>query len=98
MNIFEDYLNKITFLILKNQNFLKLNNLDNFKGVIVETPPAEFNFDLSSNICLVLGKKNKTNPKELANKIKEILTKNLKDFDKIDIAGPGFLNFKLSNI
>ena len=33
MNIFEEYLNKITALILKNQNFLKLDNLNKFKGM-----------------------------------------------------------------
>ena len=31
MNIFEEYLNKITNLILKNQKFLKLNTINNFK-------------------------------------------------------------------
>ena len=97
MNIFEDYLKKINKLILENQKFLELKNLNDFKGVIVETPPSEFNFDLSCNISLVLGKVNKINPKELANKIKELIVKNLKDFVNIEIAGPGFLNLKLSN-
>jgi len=97
MNIFEEYLNKIIELINKNQKSLGLSNLNNFKGVTVETPPTEFNFDLSCNACLVLGKKNKINPKVLANNIKELIEKNFNDFDKIEIAGPGFLNLKLSN-
>ena len=97
MNIFEEYLNKITILILKNQKFLELGNLNNFKGVIVETPPSEFNFDLSCNVSLVLGKINKINPKELADKVKKLLINNLTDFIKIEIAGPGFLNLKLSD-
>ena len=97
MNIFEDYLNKIKVIILKNQESLKLLNTNNFKGVTVEIPPAEFNFDLSCNISLVLGKLNKINPKDLANNIKNLIIKNLKDFNKIEIAGPGFLNIKLSN-
>ena len=97
MNIFEEYLNKIIELINKNQKSLGLSNLNNFKGVTVETPPTEFNFDLSCNACLVLGKNNKINPKVLANNIKELIEKNLNDFDKIEIAGPGFLNLKLSN-
>ena len=95
MNIFEEYINKITALILKNQKLLKLDNLNNFKGVVVESPPAEFNFDLSCNAALVLGKINKINPKELANKIKDLISKNLKDFEKIEIAGPGFLKLSL---
>ena len=97
MNIFEEYINKISTLILKNQKFLKLDNLNNFKGIVVESPPAEFNFDLSCNAGLVLGKINKINPKELADKIKDLILKNLKDFEKIEIAGPGFLNLKLTN-
>ncbi len=97
MNIFEEYINKITALILKNKKFLKLDNINNFKGVTVETPPSEFNFDLSCNAGLVLGKINKINSKELANKIKDLILKDLKDFDKVEIAGPGFLNLKLTN-
>ena len=97
MNIFEEYINKITALILKNQKLLKLDNLNNFKGIVVESPPVEFDFDLSCNASLVLGKINKINPKELANKIKDLILKDLKDFEKIEIAGPGFLNLKLTN-
>ena len=97
MNIFEEYLNKITALILKKQKFLKLDNVNNFKGIAVETPPPEFNFDLSCNAGLVLGKINKIDPKELANKIKDLILKDLEDFEKIEIAGPGFLNLKLKN-
>ena len=97
MNIFEVYQNKITGLINDNQKFLKLSNLNNFKGVTVETPPLEFNFDLSCNASLVLGKINKINPKELANQIKNLIEISLKDIDVVEVAGPGFLNLKLVN-
>ena len=91
MNIFEEYLNKITKLVLKNKIFLELENLNDFKGINVETPPLEFNYDLSCNICLVLGKINKKKPKELAEKLKVLILKNYKDFNKIEIAGQGSL-------
>ena len=97
MNIFEEYLKKINTLVDKNKEILKLDNLNNFKDIVVETPPEEFNFDLSCNASLVLAKINKINPKELANKMKDLILKNLSDFEKIDIAGPGFLNLKLTN-
>jgi len=97
MNIFEEYLKKINTLVDKNKEILKLDNLNNFKGIVVEIPPEEFNFDLSCNASLVLAKINKINPKELANKMKDLISKNLSDFEKIDIAGPGFLNLKLTN-
>ena len=97
MNIFEEYLKKISSLILKNQKSLELNNINNFKGVHVEIPPSSFNFDLSCNVCFILGKINNINPKELAVKIKTLIIKNIKDFKNVEIAGPGFLNFKLSD-
>ncbi len=97
MNIFENYLNKIKELIDKNSKKLGLSNLSNFRGVTVEVPPINFDCDLSCNISLVLAKINKQNSLELAKKIKELLIKSLNDFENISIAGPGFLNFKLSN-
>ena len=97
MNIFEEYLKKINTLVDKNKEILKLDNLNNFKGIVVETPPEEFNFDLSCNASLVLAKINKINPKELANKMKDLILKDLSDFENIEIAGPGFLNLKLTN-
>ncbi len=97
MNIFEKYIKTLTALISKNQKFLKLHDLNNFKGIVVESPPEEFNFDLSCNAALVLAKTNRINSKELANSIKELMIKNLKDFERIEIAGPGFLNLKLTN-
>ena len=97
MNIFEEYLKKISTLVDKNKEILKLDNLNNFKGIVVEIPPEDFNFDLSCNASLVLAKINKINPKELANRMKDLILKNLSDFEKIDIAGPGFLNLKLTN-
>ena len=75
MNIFEEYLKKITTLIHENQNFLELTNLNGFKGITVETPPAEFNSDLSCNASLVLGKINKINPKNTSTREKTLIGK-----------------------
>ncbi len=96
MNIFENYLKKINKVILDNQNLLNLNKIENIKNVNLEVPPSNFNFDLSSNIALVLSKANKINPGELAKTIKKLLSNNINHFEKIEIAGPGFLNIKLS--
>ena len=96
MNIFEEYLDKIIQIVLKNQKELGLDEINNFKGVTVESPPSEFNCDLSCNVSLVLGKINRLNSLELGNKIKDLLIDNLKDFESIKIAGPGFINFKFT--
>ena len=96
MNIFEEFLKKVNHTIRKNSKSLGLIELNNFNNVTIEIPPIEFNFDLSCNIALVLGKSNEINPKELAKKIKEIFLKKIINFSMIEIAGPGFLNIKLS--
>ena len=96
MNIFEHHLSEIKKIILLEKNFLKVNHVDEFKGVNLEIPPEKFNFDLSCNIAMVLGKKNNINPKNLALKFKEIFLKKIINFSEIEIAGPGFLNIKLS--
>ena len=96
MNIFEYYLSEIKKLILNNKDDLKLTNLDNLSNVNLEVPPEQFNFDLSCNVSLVLGKSNNLNPKNFAIQLKNLFENNIKNFDTIDIAGPGFLNIKLS--
>ena len=96
MNIFEYYLSEIKKLILNNKDDLKLTNLDNLSNVNLEVPPEQFNFDLSCNVSLVLGKSNNLNPKNLSIQLKNLFENNIKNFETIDIAGPGFLNIKLS--
>tara|TARA_B100000700_G_scaffold303022_1_gene374059 strand:+ start:425 stop:2149 length:1725 start_codon:yes stop_codon:yes gene_type:complete len=97
MNIFNKFSLEIKELVIKYKNDLSLSDLNNFKGLTVENPPSQFDFDLSCNVSLLLGKTNKVNPRELAEKIKKILLKESNSFSEIEIAGPGFLNIKLNN-
>jgi arginyl-tRNA synthetase len=97
MNIFEIYLNKIQDLINKNNNSLNIESNISFSGTVVESPPQQFNFDLSTNIALVLAKKTKQSPVKLAENLKKLILKNLHDFSEIKIAGPGFINLKFSD-
>ena len=97
MNIFEYYLSEIHNLILNHKDDLKLKNLDNLSSVNLEVPPEHFNFDLSCNISLVLSKPNKINSINLATQLKNLFMQEIKNFDKVEIAGPGFLNIKLSS-
>ena len=96
MNIFENYLLKINKIILDNEKILKLKSLKNLDNISLEVPPNHYNYDLSSNVSLVLAKSNKLKPIDLANDIKDLLLKEINHFEKIDIANPGFLNIKLS--
>tara|TARA_B100000575_G_C23138074_1_gene661655 strand:+ start:355 stop:2079 length:1725 start_codon:yes stop_codon:yes gene_type:complete len=96
MNIFENYLSKLNKIILDNKNILKLENLEQLNNVNLEVPPEHFNFDLSSNVALILAKTNNMNSNNLASNIKDLLLKKVDHFEKIEVAGPGFLNIKLS--
>ena len=96
MNIFEYHLTEINNLLEANKKTLNLDKIDNFKNVNLEVPPEKFNFDLSCNVAMVLGKLNKTSPNKLAEKFKNLFLKEIENFSEIEIAGPGFLNIKLS--
>lgn len=68
--------------------------------VEIEQPKDTDHGDFSSNVALIVGKVLKRSPRELA---KEIV-KNIEDgisnvefLDKVEIAGPGFINFWVSN-
>ena len=88
---------KIQNFVITNCKIFSIDPNVNFDGVVFEIPPQEFNFDLSSNIALVLGKKTKQPPIKLANLIKELLLKDFNDFSEVIIAGPGFINFRFNS-
>ena len=92
MNIFIDYQNKILSCI---RNLAKKKIIDipnNFKNIMVELPPKNHQADLSCNACLVLAKSNNCSPQELAKILQSNLLSTFSEFEKIEIAGPGFLN------
>ncbi|MDY0152405.1 MAG: arginine--tRNA ligase [Candidatus Cloacimonas sp.] len=69
--------------------------LSHVKDFIVEIPNNIANGDFSTNAAMVLGKENKIAPKALAEKLIKELKKN-KSYKKMEIAGPGFINFYLA--
>lgn len=62
------------------------------RDFIVETPNNTEFGDYSTNAALVLSKANGLSPKDMANAMMKELKKN-KYFKKIELAGPGFINF-----
>ena len=98
MNIFAFYLDRIKNIIIKNDKLLSLSEPLIFKNIQVEIPPENFDCDLSTNAPMVLAKINKLNPNKLAMSIKDLLLKEIEDFEKLEIAGPGFLNITLTNL
>ncbi|WP_457577572.1 arginine--tRNA ligase domain-containing protein [Desulfomarina sp.] len=59
----------------------------------VELPRHEGQGDFSSNIALVLAGIEKRNPREIAAAVVEGLAGEKKLFRRVEIAGPGFINF-----
>ena len=69
---------------------------------LVEAPKEKTHGDYSSNVALVLSKKLGKNPVEVANEIiaqvnQVLIRENKLMIEKIEVAGPGFINFYLSN-
>lgn len=61
----------------------------------VTVPNDSAHGDLSANVALVCAKALKTNPRALAQQIVDAAILDGTSFDKIELAGPGFLNFFL---
>ena len=98
MNIFEIYLEKIIKLIklAKEDNLLELP--EDLSGIKVDIPPAKFNFDMSTNVAMVLSKSNSKSPLLIAEVIADIIKKNDKNLNEIKIEKPGFINLKFEKI
>ncbi len=61
--------------------------------LLFDTPKIETHGDLSSNAAMILSKKLKKNPRELAAEILANLHIDESVISKTEIAGPGFINF-----
>ena len=67
------------------------------KKIGLEHPEDISHGDYSTNVAMVLSKIVAQNPRELAEKVvAEILERKPKEIEKIEVAGPGFINFYLS--
>lgn len=62
----------------------------------IEVPPRKEFGDLSTNVAMKLAKQLKKNPREIAQEIAGLLIED-SVFDRIEVMGPGFINFFLSN-
>ena len=85
--------------LLKNIQIIlnKLYDIEIPNGFIqLEIPKDNKNGDYSSNIAMKLAKKLGKKPQDLAKEIVESLNKELKEANRIEIAGPGFINFYLN--
>ncbi len=95
MDIFADFAARI--LNALKELYPDHKELDQLAQKATAEPPRDPSHGaISSNIAMVCAKALKTNPRQLATSLKEILIKD-QDITALDIAGPGFLNFTLAD-
>ncbi len=78
------------------QRFLDAHNLSDIE-IVLERPKEEAFGDYASTLALQLARHLKKNPRQIAEEIKNFITLDKRYISKIEIAGPGFINFFASN-
>lgn len=61
-----------------------------------DRPKAEAHGDISVNLAMLLAKSRKQNPRQIAQQIVNALSLDSRQIAKVEIAGPGFINFFLA--
>jgi len=98
MNIFDIYLNKIKNLIKKLNKEGLIELPESLNGINVDIPPSNFDFDISTNVSMVLSKINKKSPLDLADELIKLIKNEDPYIENITIAKPGFINIKFKTI
>ena len=91
MNNIEESLKKIIQKAVSTSFDIALDDND----IVVEIPRDPSFGDYSTNVAMRLTKQLRQNPRSIAEKLVEALSKD-SYFDEVTLAGPGFINFKLS--
>ncbi|MDD9332312.1 MAG: arginine--tRNA ligase [Bartonella sp.] len=96
MNVFKNFENKIKKLIELSDIKGKNGEILDLSKIVADPPRDSLHGDLSTNAAMVLAKSVGLNSRALAEKIIELFNndQSVGDIDRIDIAGPGFINIK----
>jgi len=78
---------------LKEARAEGLLSLDAIPPIPIEIPREKSYGDLATSIALVLAPQERKNPHEIARIILKIIEDKDKEFEKVEIGGPGFINF-----
>jgi len=98
MNIFDLYLDKIIILIKRLNKEGVLEIPESLNNINVDIPPTNFDYDISTNVCMVLSRINKKSPTDLANQLINLIEKEDPNIESISVAKPGFINIKFKGI
>jgi len=91
----KNYLEQILTTALQNR-FSGLC-LDDIPEVKIEKPREASHGDAATNIAMQLAKSLRKNPRQIASEIVSNLNYDNKKIESVEIAGPGFINFKFSD-
>ena len=98
MNIFDIYLEKIKKLITKLNKDGLIELPDSLVGINVSIPPAHFDYDISTNVSMVLSKINKKSPLDIAYQLINFIKNEDPLIDNITVVKPGFINIKFKAV
>jgi len=97
MNIFENYKQKILSIIndARSKGIILLP--ENLSGINVDSTPKSVDFDISTNVAMILAKPNSKSPLDISKNIIELIKNSDPEIDLIEFAKPGFINIKFTN-
>ncbi len=97
MNLFSEYHSKIINFLKKVQKKEKIVLPNKMEQVTFEPPPKNLTGDISTNLLFVISGINKTSPMLMGEKISFLIKKEFKEFEKVEIKKPGFINLYFTN-
>ena len=95
MNLFKDFEGRVLSALESLDRIQQNRDTVNLDRVTVEPPRDASHGDVATNAAMVLAKSLGTNPRALADEISGALESD-PDIERISVAGPGFINMKLS--
>ncbi len=97
MNIVEQTKNKIIEEIKQAVQQAGIVEAEQIPEIILEIPREKAHGDYATNIAMQLTRIARRNPRQIAEAIVENFHKEAASISKIEIAGPGFINFYMDN-
>lgn len=96
MDEFENYYSMKEYLVEIISKSLEQFQLEEVPQVQIEDPKQPEHGDASSNIAMLLARPLKNNPRAIAQQVVEGLNYDEKKISAVEIAGPGFINFRFA--
>jgi len=96
MNLFLNYHEKFLNYLEKLEKNKIIKLPESINNLTVELPPKNNVGSISCNAAMILAKLNQKSPMDIADILKKYFLENFKEFEKIDIAKPGFLNINFT--